>query len=197
MNSREPEGGSVKIVKMAIAIVVCLILMTACTPEQTAASNAATGSELLKRLPQDEKAVAVAAAPPTIAQGEVVYVPAYSHIYHGNGIEQPLTITLSVRNTSPTDPIFLRSIRYYDSNGTQVKGYSQETLRLAPLATTAFLIPQQDNSGGSGANFIVEWVSDRRVPEPIIEAIMISTSSQQGIAFTATGRVIQDLAASK
>lgn len=186
-----------KIVKMAIAIVVCLILMTACTPEQTAASNAATGSELLKRLPQDEKAVAVAAAPPTIAQGEVVYVPAYSHIYHGNGIEQPLTITLSVRNTSPTDPIFLRSIRYYDSNGTQVKGYSQETLRLAPLATTAFLIPQQDNSGGSGANFIVEWVSDRRVPEPIIEAIMISTSSQQGIAFTATGRVIQDLAASK
>jgi hypothetical protein len=187
----------VKIVKVAIAFVLCLLLMTACTQAQTSASNSATGSELLKRLPQDEKAVAVAAAPTTIAQGEVVYVPAYSHIYHGNGIEQLLTITLSVRNTSLTTPIFLRSIRYYDSNGNQVKGYSQESLRLAPLASTAFLIPQQDDSGGSGANFIVEWVSDRPVPEPIIETIMISTSSQQGIAFTAAGRVIQDLAASK
>ncbi|MDX2239356.1 MAG: DUF3124 domain-containing protein [Leptolyngbyaceae cyanobacterium bins.302] len=187
-----------RIVKLAIVLVLSLLLITACTETQTSASsNATTGGEQLQRLRKDEKAVAVVTAPVKISRGQVVYVPAYSHIYHGNGIEQLLTITLSIRNTSLTAPIFLRSIRYYDSSGTQVKQYTQEGLRLAPLATTEFLIPQQDASGGSGANFIVEWVTDQPATDPIIEAVMISTSSQQGIAFTASGQVIQELASSK
>ena len=33
-------------------------------------------------------------------EGQVFYVPAYSHIYHGEGKPYLLTITLSVRNTS-------------------------------------------------------------------------------------------------
>lgn len=181
-----------KILKVAIALVFCILLMTACAAAQTSAS----GDTSLQRLPQDEKAVStVTNAPTQISRGQVVYVPAYSHIYHGNGIEQLLTITLSVRNTSLKAPIFVRSVRYYDSKGAQVKEYTQGNLRLAPLATTEFLIPQQDDSGGAGANFIVEWVADQQITEPIIEAVMISTSSQQGISFISTGRVIQELPA--
>jgi len=183
----------VKILKVAIAFILCIVLMTACAAAQTPAS----GDTSLKRLPQDEKAVSVTKAPTQISRGQVVYVPAYSHIYHGNGIEQLLTITLSVRNTSLKAPIFVRSVRYYDSKGAQVKEYTQGNLRLAPLASTEFLIPQQDDRGGAGANFIVEWVADEQITEPIIEAVMISTSSQQGISFVSAGRVIQELVASK
>jgi hypothetical protein len=190
---RESKGhNDVKIFKVAISFVLCMLLMTACTTSQTSASS---NADSLQRITQDEKAVSVVNAPTNIFQGQIVYVPAYSHIYHGNGIEQLLTITLSVRNTSLKAPLFLRSVRYYNSSGTQVKEYTQGNLRLAPLATTEFLIPQQDNAGGSGANFIVEWVADQQISAPVIEAVMISTSSQQGIAFISTGRIIQELPA--
>jgi len=67
-------------------------------------------------------------------------------------------------------------------------------LRLAPLATTEFFVPEQDSSGGSGANFIVEWVAEKKqVNTPIIEAVMISTSGQQGISFVRSGQVVQAL----
>ncbi|MDX2231408.1 MAG: DUF3124 domain-containing protein [Leptolyngbyaceae cyanobacterium bins.349] len=181
-----------KILRVAIALVLCVVLMTACTTSQTAAS-----SNVLQRLDAENQAVTIAPAPTTINRGQVVYVPAYSHIYHGNGIEQLLTITLSVRNTSLQAPIFVRSLRYYDSGGVEVKNYSKDNLRLGPLATAEFLVPQQDRSGGSGANFMVEWVAAQPVSEPVIEAVMISTSSQQGIAFVSSGKVIEELSASQ
>lgn len=182
---------------IAIALLLCIALSAACTSasQETASptnnQSGAVGS--LERIPQNSEAVSVSAAPTTISQGQIVYVPVYSHIYHGNGQEQLLTVTLSIRNTSLKSPLFIRSVRYYDSAGKRVKEYTKSNLRLAPLATTEFLIPQQDASGGSGANFIVEWVAEQQLSTPIIEAVMISTSSQQGISFVTSGRVIQEI----
>ncbi|MBF2027205.1 MAG: DUF3124 domain-containing protein [Oscillatoriales cyanobacterium C42_A2020_001] len=182
---------------IAIGLVVCIALSAACTStsQGTASSaNKQSGAvEPLERIPQNSEAVSVSAAPITISQGQIVYVPVYSHIYHGNGQEQLLTVTLSIRNTSLKSPLFIRSVRYYNSAGKRVKEYTKGNLRLAPLATTEFLIPQQDASGGSGANFIVEWVAEQQLSTPIIEAVMISTSSQQGISFVTSGRVIQEI----
>jgi predicted small secreted protein len=130
----------------------------------------------------------------SVSEGQVVYVPAYSHVYHKAGGKFDLAITLSIRNTSGTDEIFIRSVRYHDSAGKLVKTYSEGSLRLAPLATTEFFVPEQDTSGGSGANFIVEWVAEKKeVTTPIIEAVMITTSGQQGISFVRSGQVIQVL----
>ena len=50
-------------------------------------------------------------------QGQTVYVPAYSHVYHQRGRPQLLTITLSVRNTDLNHEIVLASVRYYDTGG--------------------------------------------------------------------------------
>ncbi|TWU29353.1 DUF3124 domain-containing protein [Bythopirellula polymerisocia] len=125
-------------------------------------------------------------------QGQTVYVPAYSHIYHQDGKPHLLTITLSVRNTSLDHEIILTSVRYFDTEGKEIKQYLESPLSLAPLATTAFLVERDDTSGGSGANFLVEWISKEPVTQPVIEAVMIDTSAQQGISFARSGTVIKE-----
>lgn len=137
----------------------------------------------------DEKLELLAAHP---VQGQTVYVPVYSHVYHEDGKPHLLTITLSVRNTSIDQQIIVTSVRYYDTKGNEVKSHLDKPLPLGPLATTEFLIERDDTSGGSGANFLVEWVSNEPVTEPIIEAVMIDTSSQQGISFARSGKVIKE-----
>ena len=138
----------------------------------------------------DENIVHHVASEPV--QGQIVYVPAYSHIYHGDGDPYLLTITLSIRNTSMRDGIDVNSVRYFDTKGKEVRSYLRKPVRLGPLATTEILVERDDASGGSGANFLVEWAADRPVPEPIIEAVMIDTDRQQGISFARQGVVIHD-----
>ena len=66
-----------------------------------------------------------------------------------------------------------------------------ETLvTLKPLESIRYVIPEKDKTGGSGANFIVEWKSDKFVNPPIVESIMIGTQSQQGVSFTSRGQTI-------
>lgn len=132
------------------------------------------------------------AANPTY--GQLVYVPAYSHVYHGEGEPYLLTITLSVRNTSVDDAIVVKAVSYYDTKGRKVKSYLDEPVRLPALGTTEIVVDRDDTSGGSGANFLVEWYANAPVTEPIIEAIMIDTGSHQGISFARRGSVIREIA---
>jgi hypothetical protein len=125
--------------------------------------------------------------------GQTLYVPAYSHIYHGDR-ERPmlLTVTLSVRNTDLSAPIFLQSVEYYDSNGKRVSSMIQEPVSLGPLSSTRFVIKESDATGGSGACFVVRWKSVKPVTEPVVESIMINTQSQLGISFTSPARVLEE-----
>jgi hypothetical protein len=54
-------------------------------------------------------------------------------------------------------------------------------------------VTRNDTKGGSGANFIVEWIAQTEISEPLVEAVMIGTDSQQGISFVGQGRVIKTL----
>ncbi len=120
-----------------------------------------------------------------------VYVPAYSHIYHGNK-ETPLllSVTLSIRNVDPDNSITVFVVDYYETQGTLLKNYITEPVILGPLGSDRFVVPQKDSSGGSGANFIVEWKSEKPTNPPIIETVMIGTQSQLGISFTSRGKAI-------
>lgn len=124
-------------------------------------------------------------------KGQTIYVPVYSHIYSGDR-EQPfyLATTLSVRNTDRTHALTLTAVDYYDSEGKFLKHYLQTSLSLNAMATKRYVVPESDKRGGSGAKFIVQWQSDQPVSEPLIEAVMISTKTQQGISFTSRGRVL-------
>ncbi len=126
-----------------------------------------------------------------LSNGQKIYAPAYSHIYIGNK-ERPflLTVTLSIRNTDPKNPIKIFVIDYYQSQGKLLVKYLNDPVILNPLGSLRYIIPERDKAGGSGANFIVEWKSERYVNPPIIETIMIGTKGQQGISFTSRGQVI-------
>ncbi|MDP2499046.1 MAG: DUF3124 domain-containing protein [Candidatus Palauibacterales bacterium] len=147
--------------------------------------------------PEAEPPVAAAPAaadspqePPAVS--ESVYVPDYSHVYHGAGLSRfPLTTTLSVRNTDPERAITLRSVRYYDTDGELTRRFLEEPRRLGPLGTADFVVQEHDVSGGTGANFIVDWSADRPVSQPVIESVMIGTRSGQGISFTSRGQPIE------
>ncbi len=125
-------------------------------------------------------------------QEQTIFVPAYSHVYYRTGQEYLLAITLSVRNTSLTDSILLTSVRYYDTKGNLVKEYPKKVLQIPPMATAEFFVQDEDTSGGSGANFLVKWKATKNVSEPVIEAVMIGTTSGQGISLISPGRVINE-----
>lgn len=126
-----------------------------------------------------------------LLQGQTVYVPAYSHIYSGNR-EQPflLTVTLSIRNIDPKRTITIEAVDYYETQGKLLKNCIEKPFQLGPLESFRYIIPEKDKSGGSGANFIVEWKASENSNPPIIETIMIGAQFQQGISFTSRGQAI-------
>ena len=123
-----------------------------------------------------------------LSKGQTIYVPAYSHIYVGNR-ELPilLTVTASIRNTDLNHSIKVTKVDYYETQGKIVKKFIDSAVNLKPLETIRYIIPQKDKAGGSGANFIVEWKSDRLVNQPIVETIMVG---QQGMSFTSRGQIL-------
>jgi hypothetical protein len=127
-----------------------------------------------------------------IAVNQTIYVPIYSHIYYDGGRRiLNLAATLSIRNTDLSEPIIITSLRYYDSDGQIVKQYLEQPIQLDALVSREFFVARTDTRGGMGANFIVEWIAEQKVSEPIIEAVMIGTESGQGISFISTGKVIK------
>jgi len=166
---------------------IATIALAACTPQATSQKLQPSLSENgagLKEITLNKS---------KIKMGETVYVPVYSHIYHYNNQSHVvnLSATLSIRNTDLKNPIIITAVRYYDTNGKLVRKYLENPAELAPLASTDYFVETDDISGGLGANFIVEWVSETPVSEPVVEAVMISTASTQGISFVSNGRVIQ------
>jgi hypothetical protein len=127
----------------------------------------------------------------SLTKGLTVYIPAYSNIYHGNK-EAPLllTVTLSIRNVDPNGSFTVNAVNYHETQGPLVKEYLKEPVILGPLGSERFVVPQRDKAGGSGANFIVEWHSEKPINPPIIESIMIGTQSQLGISFTSRGQAL-------
>lgn len=126
-----------------------------------------------------------------LSKGQILYVPAYSHIYSGNK-ERPfqLTVTLSLRNVDPKHQIKIILVDYYETQGKLLKKYIDKPIVLKPLDSLRYVIAEKDKSGGSGANFIIEWRSDKFVNPPIAESIMIGTKSSQGISFTSRGKEV-------
>ena len=116
--------------------------------------------------------------PPPLSKGQTVYVPAYSHIYHGNK-ETPLllSVTLSIRNVDPHTPLTIKTVNYHETDGPLGKQYITEPVVLGPLGSERFIVPQKDNTGGSGANFIVTWQADKPINPPIMETVMIGTQT--------------------
>jgi len=123
---------------------------------------------------------------------DTVYVPIYSDIYSKTKDERfYLTATLSIRNTSLTDSMYLKVIDYYDTNGKLVREYIDNNLLLTPMQSIDYVIEEEDKVGGTGANFILVWGAKDSTIKPIFQGVMVSTAGQQGISFLTNGTSIK------
>lgn len=154
----------------------------ACSP-----SDAGPGGE--SALPRESPAVAVDQVQPDLeAYGQIIYVPAYSHIYHvRRDRDFQLTVTLSVRNPFPWRSVTILRVDYFDSSGRFIRGYLDGPTVLGPLETLEVVVAEDDESGGSGANFLIGWEGMDGEAGPMAEAVMIGTSSGQGLSFSSRG----------
>jgi hypothetical protein len=122
-----------------------------------------------------------------LAFKDTIYVPIYSDIYTKSTSEKLLlAATLSIRNTSYRDSIFINDIYYYNSKGDLIRDYLQKPIFIGPMGSIEYVIEKDDKEGGTGANFIINWAAHRKL-NPVFESVMITTSGQHGISFTSRG----------
>ena len=116
-----------------------------------------------------------------------LYLPIYSHIAHGNSDRSGkasmalLSAMVSIRNTDSLKPIKLLSAKYYDTEGRFLRNYVVKPVLVNPFGTYELFVDSNDKSGGSGANFVIEWESDALVSSPLVEAVHISLISGRSI----------------
>ncbi|MEM6318276.1 MAG: DUF3124 domain-containing protein [Bacteroidota bacterium] len=123
-----------------------------------------------------------------LAYMDTVYVPIYSDIYsQSRDTRVYLTATLSIRNTSLTDSMYLKEIDYYDTGGQLVREYIDNNLLLTPMQSIDYVIEENDVAGGTGANFILVWGAKEDNLKPLFQGVMLSTAGQQGISFLTEG----------
>ncbi len=126
-----------------------------------------------------------------LSSGNTLYVSVYSNIYSApKAVRLELATMLSLRNTDPKNSITISKADYYDTAGKLVDSYIKKPLILKPLESTYIYLKEYDKRGGPGANFIVKWQADKKVNQPIIEAIMFST--RHGVSFVCPGQIIKE-----
>ena len=120
------------------------------------------------------------------------YLSVYSQIYsESENKVQNLTSTVSLRNPSRKDTLYITRADYFGTDGNLIRTYFDEPIFIAPMETVEIVIDQIDQEGGTGANFIFDWRILPGSNQPLFEAVMISTYGQQGLSFTTRGRRIE------
>ena len=119
------------------------------------------------------------------------YLSVYSQIYSMTELRtHDLTVAVSMRNTNQQDTVYLKRAEYYNTKGELIRTYFDNPIFLTPMETLHIVIEANDNSGGTGANFIFDWSVKPDTREPLFEAVMISTMGQQGLSFSTRGERI-------
>ena len=136
-------------------------------------------------------------AGPARAAGQLLYLPVYSHIWHGevDGKGVPaktlVSVLVSVRNTDPAKAIRVTSAQYYDTDGKRIKEYVTAPRSIPPMGTYELYVPTSDDSGGSGANFVIAWKADSGVSTPVVEAVHVNLTVGRSVVFITNARAIQ------
>lgn len=116
------------------------------------------------------------------------YLSVYTQIYARNESRSfPLTATVSIRNMSSTDSVFIEKADYFDTNGDLIHTYIDKSIYVRPMETLEIIISENQEYGGSGGNFIFDWTTKNSKIYPVFDAVMISSSGQQGFSFTTQG----------
>ena len=130
--------------------------------------------------------------------GQTLYLPIYSHIWHGDTTSDGqrartlVSISVSIRNTDPVKAIRVLSAQYYDTDGKKLKEYVTAPKTIGPMGTHELFVPRSDDTGGSGANFVIQWKSDTPASPPMVEGIHANLPAGRSIAFISSARALPD-----
>jgi len=113
-----------------------------------------------------------------LSQGQTLYLPIYSHIWHGNKIvdgkypvKSQVSALVSIRNTSLKTPIRITTARYYSTDGKLLKEFLPKPVEIGAMGTLELFVERKESEGGSGANFIIQWDAASTTNPPVVEAI--------------------------
>lgn len=133
-----------------------------------------------------------------LSAGQSIYLPVYSHLYHGDvnprtgkPSETLVSTHVSIRNTDPGAGMRVVSARYYNTGGKLLREFLPKQQTIPPLGTYELYVQRSDSSGGSGANFIIDWVADKPINPPLMEALHADIREARTLLFVTTGRPIQ------
>ncbi|MCA9756866.1 MAG: DUF3124 domain-containing protein [Candidatus Eisenbacteria bacterium] len=114
------------------------------------------------------------------------YVPAYSYLPDGDR-RAMLSVLLSVRNVDSAATVKLTHVDYFDTEGNRVRRYLTESVDLGPLETVEFTVETEDETGGSGANFLVYWEGPSDAHPLLTEAVMVGHMISGYVSFASRG----------
>jgi len=119
-------------------------------------------------------------------------LPIYSNIpYVEHDRKFDLSAFVAIHNTDFKNSIKIIKVLFFDNDGKLVENYLSKEAIIHPLGATNFFVPERDQSG-TGANFIIEWVSDSLVNEPLIESVSVGLSNGQGVSFLSNGKILRE-----
>lgn len=164
------------------SILAFVLILASCTPREEISSIDPVNWENRKiEIPN----------PDSLASG-TTYLSVYSQIYSQTEHRtHDLTATISLRNVNLKDTVYIEEAVYYDTHGTPIRNYFARPIFIAPMETVEIVIDEIDREGGTGANFLFDWRTPPNCNAPFFEAVMISTSGQQGISFATKGVELQ------
>lgn len=126
-------------------------------------------------------------------RGQVLYLPIYSNIpYFEHGKKYDLSAFVAIHNTDFENAITITKVLFLNNDGKLIENYLLKDSIISPLGATNFFVPERDQSG-TGANFLIEWVSDTLVNEPLIESVIVGLTDGQGISFLSNGKILREL----
>ena len=139
-----------------------------------------------------------AQSPTSKTAGQTLYLPIYSHIWHGDSDRhgQPaktlVSVSVSIRNTDARQPIRITSAQYFDTDGKKLREYLNAPKVIGPMGTFELFVPRSDDTGGSGANFIITWKSDKPASAPLVQGLHANMPAGRSIAFTTSSVELPD-----
>lgn len=133
-----------------------------------------------------------------LSTGQSLYLAIYSHLYHGDvhpktgkPSETLVSTHVSIRNTDTATPMKVTAARYYNTEGKLLREFLPRPQSIPPLGTYELYVPRSDSSGGSGANFIIDWSAEKAINTPIVEALHADIREARTLLFVTTARPIQ------
>jgi len=169
-----------------ITIILLTITFMSCKNKESLPQNSSLTTSF------NPESLTIPAKGGRMLRGQLLYMPIYSNIPFRKELNYDLSAFLAIHNTDLKNQITVTKVDFFNADGKIIKNFISSEQQIKPLATVIITISKEDQSG-TGANFLVQWMADQPVNEPLIESIMTGLSGNLGLSFLSAGRIIREV----